>query len=95
MKTTKEQILEIINSELNTHNQSMPSLIARKSIAKEIHVHYMKFVEWARINCEIKIIATSSGQQWLWKMNGFKGNKLGAMNDEELYQYWRDEITDK
>ena len=50
----EEQILEIIDDEINAHNQVMPSVITRKDIVKRINSMVMEFADWALKHYEMR-----------------------------------------
>ena len=70
---------------------SEASKVVVYQLIEPLHAHYMKFVEWVRNYATAEITFTSKGREWMFTLK----NEEIYFNDEELYQYWLDNIADK
>ena len=75
-----EKVLEILHKE--SYNLYM-GFEKREKAAKEIHEHYMKFVEWKDEN---SVYLLSEGK--FWTTDKIKGKIIWIENLYKLYEYW-------
>jgi len=84
----KEKILEIIDDEINAHNQIMPSVITRKDIVKRITSMVMEFIEWK----DNKIEYNEKENIYRVIERITFGLSIEDYTLKELFQYWFDNI---
>ena len=84
----EEKILEIIDDEINAHNQIMPSVITRKDIVKRITSMVMEFIEWK----DNKIEYNEKENIYRVIERITFGLSIEDYTLTELFQYWFDNI---
>ena len=88
----EEKILEIMNENSSDANNGQMSVVTEDSysdVADEIADIFRKFIEWTHKGAFYFRNNFTEG----WTLNGVSHNSL--LNDDELFDYWRNNIKDK
>jgi hypothetical protein len=80
-----KKALEILDNKTE-YSLHFPDGLVKQDTVKEIHEHYIKFVEWFGENCWVNSIENKYG---------LAGNNPMNMTLEEVYQYYCDNILNK